>query len=68
MQALLIRAMARKVTGDIDAAVTDVETARTSIKAHLLQPLDEMKDGYFHDWLNASILLGEAERAVLEAR
>ncbi len=68
MQALLIRAMSRKTTGDIEGALTDLEAARTSIKQHLLQPLDEMKDGYFHDWLNASILLGEAERSVLEAR
>lgn len=67
-QTLLIRAMSRKSRGDIDSAITDMETARTSVRGHIKQPLDQMKDGYFHDWLNAAILLNEAERVVLEAR
>jgi hypothetical protein len=67
-QTLLIRAMALKKLGRIDEAVTDLEIARSSVNQHIQQPIDQMKDGHFHDWLNASILLGEAERAVLEAR
>jgi serine/threonine protein kinase len=67
-QALLIRSMSRKATGDIDGAMNDLDIARASVKAHFQQPLDEMKDGYFHDWLNALILKNEAERVVLDAR
>ena len=67
-QALLIRSICRKLTGDSEGAVTDLDSARSSVKSHFLQPLDEMRDGYFHDWLNALILLNEAERVVLEAR
>lgn len=68
MQALLIRSMARKAIGAIDEAMTDLDMARDSVKQHFQQPLDEMKDGHFHDWLNAQILLNEAEKTVLEAR
>jgi eukaryotic-like serine/threonine-protein kinase len=67
-QAHLVRSMARKATGDITGAVEDLDVARISVRQHLQQPLDQMQDGHFHDWLIASILLDEAERVVLEAR
>lgn len=67
-QTLLIRAMALKAAGRTGEAVTDLERARYMVSEHLQQPLDKMKDGYFHDWLNASIYLNEAERMVLDAR
>ena len=68
IQTHLIRAMCRKLTGDVDGAVEDLDIARASVREHFKQPLDEMKDGHFHDWLNASILLQESERIVLGAR
>ena len=68
MQTRLIRAMCRKLTGDAEGALEDLEIARVSIKEHFKVPLDEMRDGHFHDWLNASLYQYEAERIVLESR
>ncbi len=68
VQAMLVRAMANKHLGNTEQAVADIEIARVSVNEHLQQELDRMKDGHFHDWLNARILLNEAERTVMEAR
>ena len=61
MQSRLLLAMCNAKTGDIERALTELNIARTSVEFHLKQPLDEMSDGYFHDWMIAEILLKEAE-------
>ena len=67
IQTRLVRAMSRKLTGDTEGAMEDLEIARTSITEHFKDPLDEMEDGHFHDWLNAKVLLEETEKTVLES-
>jgi hypothetical protein len=57
---LAVRSMAFRKLGEIDHADADLAEAQQSVENKFSTPLELENQGYWHDWLNARILLREA--------
>jgi eukaryotic-like serine/threonine-protein kinase len=58
-QAIIIRAMALRATGDYELAKTDLNEARDIYARRFSQPHELNSEGSWYDWLNANILFDE---------
>jgi eukaryotic-like serine/threonine-protein kinase len=60
MMSFLLRSMCFNQMGNTERAIVDLNMAKASIEVHLEDSVALMKDGHFHDWMIAGILLQEA--------
>jgi len=60
--ARLVRAMALRKTGRQDEAHSEIENADSVITDYFSRPLEYERNGVWHDWLGARLLLREAKQ------
>lgn len=61
LQAQIIRGMAKIASGDRAGGRTDLDAARIVVNGRFRNKLEFYDGGYWHDWLDARILLAEAD-------